>query len=378
VCPYASTTPYTLAAVPYGTLACGVLNELRHPDTVASSIDLLVEVFCCDDFEMSVPVASAKIGLAFNPSLAPTASLMAGTLPSQVAEKVDHTEELGQAALQSETQNDLEDAPEVAKPQGAVSDEQMIDSTVPHPPEPTIGTAKMLNDQLASSRFAIGEKIVSFRQLLKRATPWINRLTTTFTSVYYFPDTIGTPYNQTAQGFVFPGVNAITESDLYNSIVPCYAYYRGSTRVKYYNRDTTTNASANVRTTYVPDSTDPTQPWPYMSNVDPSIKYAAYPVVVSPWVVAPVQEVQMPYYNRFHMSLTTSIQDDFSLGANNARHQTKPRCQAWTTVVDSTTALNSSVFLRSIGEDYSLGFWTGALVTTMRSTISNAVQPSPF
>jgi len=57
--PFISQRAYCEVTEPYGTVQISVLESLTSPDTCASTVSIIMEQSCCDDFEFAIPHTSA-------------------------------------------------------------------------------------------------------------------------------------------------------------------------------------------------------------------------------------------------------------------------------------------------------------------------------
>lgn len=333
ICPWASTVPFLPLENPYGTLIVNVLNELRHPDTVSTSINILVEVFCADDFEFAVPLNTETGAFIHDPSVSPS---LAPAAPPVLEAQVGETEP---AAIETDS--------------------------VPNPLDQPIGSSRLEFDSLASSRFCVGESIQSIRQLLKRHNPWIMPNGSGLTSYVINPWRLSTGFNSGALGILIDitpfntVLNASnTQQDYLSFFAPCYAYMRGSMRLKCYNF---ANAGANVKFSLLRGLAPASVPYrggtySSMNSDYPNSQHAA-PIIQNS-AVYPCAEVQVPYYNNFHMTYTMS-----GSGSVVDTAETFPPMGVRMSG-DNSDEFTNFIVTRSVGEDFSLGFWTGALATT--------------
>lgn len=173
IVPYVSLTPYRQVDQAAGELRISVVNPLVAPATVASTIQLLLEVAAAPDFEYAVPIESTRFYpvTVYNPQ------------SGRFVPKNDQT-----AIVQK-----------------------------------VIGGAMIHDDEHVSARSCIGEKILSVNQLLKR-----------FTYMSDAPSAIFTldPYEINIGHTAALTTTTATTWDTYNSIAPCFAMVRGGMRVK--------------------------------------------------------------------------------------------------------------------------------------------------
>jgi hypothetical protein len=328
VCPWASTVPYKHVSIPYGQFGIQVINELRHPDTVAASVTLLIESFAADDFEFACPRPTT-----FRPAVNAT----------------------------SQSSN-----PPLYQAQGAIVEDQVTDENITNiEGAPGIGTSNMLMDGTTSARFCIGEKITSLRQLIKRhgmffysSTPQNNVMI----RPWYLPCiNIGS----------YTGINKLTPAlyyvDYLAYVEACFAYSRGSVCVKAYNNDydDTQVRFALFDDPQVSDNDDNHQPY----SVDPT--YLAYQgivgLVAQPANVLPVSEIRVPYYHYKHchrVGVETGLD-------TNYKHN-KPRMMLFAKNDTSDVPVR---FTRAAGEDFDMSYFLYAPVTV---DVSQTVTGNPF
>lgn len=201
--PYMSVQPWLQSNNSFGNLVVWVVDPLQAPATVAQSIIVLCEVAGGPDIQFAVPGTN----VALTPVLA--------AVP--------------QANFEF-SQPIPEDPPkEPLVPQGARNDCEIVDTC--------IGTSTVTFDNHANASAAVGEKITSFRTLLKSAS-WMTYQQGGVTSplaanapaytLTALPFGLGVWYN-TATGSSNNSVNA----DLYTSIASLYGLSRGGTRLRY-------------------------------------------------------------------------------------------------------------------------------------------------
>lgn len=173
IVPYVSLTPYRPINANAGELRVSVVNPLVAPATVASTIQLIVEVAAAPDFEYAVPIAPELFYpvTVYNPQ------------SNKFIPKQDDTSIL----------------------------------------QKVIGGAMIHDDEHISARSCIGEKIMSVNQLVKR-----------FTYMSDSPSAIVTldPYEVNIGHTAALATTAATTFDTYNAIASCYALVRGGMRIK--------------------------------------------------------------------------------------------------------------------------------------------------
>ncbi len=309
-CPFVATRPYLPITSHYGKLAIFVVNELRHPDTVPNTLPILVEVSADKDMEFAVPVETTY-------ELISNYTISEDLLEAQVAD---------------------------LKPVVKTSIANVLPGT--H----QIGSAKVVSDNHSSAKACIGEKVVSFRQLLKKSVP------------YYCYQTDNTHYYNAVRvnANVQPARNATSWTtnfypDYMQLVGSLYSYQRGSIRIKAYNKIYT----PENRFALLQDVSSTTETiTPITTGYNP-------PVVKSSNNVMPFAELQVPFYSYFHSQLiTTAVKgvttwDYDQQGSNILAYK-------------STLPTIDIILFRQAGEDFSMGFFLGTqriipLQTTARN-----------
>jgi hypothetical protein len=310
VAPWVSNQPMLPTNISTGGVYIAVLNELRHPDTVNNSIQIIVEQSCCDDFQFAVPN---------NEMLSPYTS--APSTYTQGGEPlIGQEDKFGQM--------------------GSLNQDGIGTSTIQQ------------SNNLASARFAAGEFMNSYRQLIKRATPYIRTSVGGSTQLVayasqssiilptYFTDTA--VVNTNLGGFLVDYVSMITA---------CFAFYRGSTRYRAYNPGAGTTIARVMYSTS--DSATAGGNIPYGASTLLN-NARLLPIVPTPQSVYPNPEVSLPWYGRFSQAPVLC-----ELPQNNPNTNFGNRGFA---AFAGTDASASDLFLtRQAGDDFSCGFWTGSL-----------------
>jgi len=336
--PYASTRPYLLNNQKYGTLHIRVLNDLRHPDTVSPNVTILIEQACASDFEFAVPQA---------PQLNPFSGFNGSSPPSSIT-----------ASIHEVVTSDLT-SPFVPQVGNDLS-KQTATSAIGDLDMATVGTTRMTTDNHASSALCIGEKIVSIRQLLKRA------------SVFYYT-TAGTksayisPYVQyiPISYSVTPPPLASFILDYYTYLMPLFGYFRGSMRFKCASADGGSSGlgmiSYPTQTTLVQGSTT------YAATL--TNRAVFQPFATGDVSVYPFPEVQIPYYNSTHVSVNSIEPWTTSLIEGN-----KPFSYLTVYAPTETASIN---IRRQIGDDFSAGFFLCTMPLILQNFTSLPVLNPP-
>ncbi len=190
-----------------GNLVVTLVNELKCPPTVSQSISVLVEVAGGPDTEFAVP----RENIRYIPGVH-----WKDTVPTMAVQKAPGYRSRDQANQVFVLQ---------ALGTDSVQQGQATSDEVRSPD--AIGQSDLDSGGLAASAFCIGEKIVSLRQVLKRA------------SIFCVTSVAGTLFN------VFPTIlnNISTSStstfpvsqrtmDYWNYYAPLFMYRRGGSRIK--------------------------------------------------------------------------------------------------------------------------------------------------
>lgn len=285
----------------YGKLLVDVLDPLVAPSSVSSSVSIIVEVSGAEDLEFAQPAAPVwQVCAQYVPQAGGNTCLI-------VAEDIGHS---------------------------------------------TVGNTG------AAAKACIGERITSFRQLVKRFSLWSKpatlnySTTTTALSVWPYSNQVasigsGLVYNAPRQ----PG-------DLITAISSCFALMRGSMRLKFV--DPTTNVMSKVFiSSYATDvnmSVATNSQWAASNDVafwQPNRSQAFFRTDIGG-----VPEVETPFYNRYH---SIAIAD--TLACDKATVPallytglgTVPRTQ-FNYYTPNIPASDPFIY-RAAGEDFSLGLF---------------------
>jgi hypothetical protein len=244
--PYVSIRPYSTILQSIGTLSVVILNPLRAPTSVATSVDVLIEVCALPDFEVASPSrywpyrdASNDVKLAN--LVGPLSTLtLPGSAPGS-AESLAPAEAIKSA--KSVLSPILEEPEGIIEPQGGEpNDEEQInlDRDIPMDNDRTLGTLKSpFETQLIPAQYCVGERVTSVRQMIRRFEPWSAPFSTSGT----VPDngsyvyTIA-PWNMSHYNGLTgtSGLNAISSGGALqgftSTMAACFRFMRGSMRLK--------------------------------------------------------------------------------------------------------------------------------------------------
>jgi hypothetical protein len=319
-CPWASSSPYKPVGEPYGMLMVFVLNQLRHPETVAGTVSILTEQSCSSDFEFASPQA---------PLVAPGCD---STLIGNGEANPDYAWE-AQSGM-------------VRRSATAVHDDYAI------------GSAKVLKDNDSSARSAMGERITNLRQILRRPSLLAasDPASTTWDTITVRPFLVTIPASTSvASDRNYP--------DWMSYIMPLFAFYRGSIRIKVNG-----NVPYPITATTFPkwQATNSAQQLPVKFVAATSFR----PLV--PHAVATTNEnfleVQVPYYSNRHCTRTNLLTRPGVVSVNTVDMQAPThvvefrlnRNDANVAFNPATTTMRYNVF-RSVGDDFTAGFFTGTV-----------------
>lgn len=296
VVPYASVIPWRKVAPrtvtegsasdPAGVINLMVLNPLIAPDTVSSQIEIIVEVAGGPDFECAVPRVHDMMPCAF--------STESGEFCSTKATSVSSTNQI----------------------------------------------------DMAPCEFSIGEKITSIYQLLKRMTRVsFNGYLSNVDHVTWKPGQIAII---DISGAVFGTKDNNPMQDAYSFFLPCYAYSRGSLRVKMFSPQDT--SSLGYRVIYGQDYTanvfDAFGVWQPFSANGWSGATQSYCVSTQNSFV----EVQLPNYAQAMCRLNR-----VTFGAITPQFYD----HTGTIQINATAAAVPPEIYRGVGDDFQLAFFVG-------------------
>jgi len=321
--PYVGLTPYTRTDHWSGVASLWILNPLTAPDTVSSSVDILVEVCGAEDMEFGAPkqwgpdtVWNPKVPCLIGQSgLVKPALQLPGLEPQGMAPKLSnggdvHGQEDNETVTQSQIMTTLEPA-----------------------------------------KYCMGERILSLRQLLKMSSSLITQAAIAQSQYYVAPFFTQNNVFQlgAAQATAIP-------CDFYSYYVSMFRYYRGGVRIKanigitstaaasYYCRLVCSNrVMGRVVDDYGSTTTDGTG---VVVNMDSST-YTNGAMGMYP-------EVEVPYYGHTHARhvYNASAYNPITTDLSTHGHLLHIQCG------NSTV---SPHFYRSVADDFSAGFFIGCL-----------------
>lgn len=345
VIPYGAATPYLPVNTTYARVNLCVETPLQAIGDVSTSVDIIMEMCAADDFEFAMPVPAQLI---------PTTTAFSN---------VEAQSGLGST---SEPLQDARDA------------------------EITVGGAHVMPDNHNSAEICIGEKILSFRQLLKRMNRYIKLV-----QKQKYSGAVGWNVVQGANigPWSMPIPNSIqpvnygntltlgiwTEPDYFTYIGCMFSMMRGSMRLAYRENAGPTITYGNTyipswasfaqsgSVTYKGDETvatidsDPTYP----NGHEISLLTDSETVGVFD---THYEDIQVPYYNRTHSSITPIcpwLVGDQTTPIDNPGPQYSFVPSAVVKLSGGLAAGPESEFsvyrwiYRAIGEDFSFGYFSG-------------------
>jgi hypothetical protein len=318
--PYASIAPWTNFDSSTGRVGLYVVNALRAPSTVSSSVEILVEVNGGPDFELAEPVQSSWL-----PTL--------GSFTPQCFDE------------------------ELFVPQVLGEDAADCGNAVSMPIADVIASSSVNTGFLAATKYCIGEYVVSMRQLLKRSMPFYSDPAPAIGAVTRFQ-----PYYIELPNFV-SGSNPLFSLplDFFSVLGSCFAFSRGGVRLKIWtnggqivNYKARLERGANSSPVVVGSLTDQAS----LSNV-----------IMSTNVMTGALEIQVPQYTPGHMRVNR---------AGSATVATAPSVfNGGLTVAftnDSNPALGFQLY-RQGSDDTDFGFFYGVTPLIPASGVTSPVVP---
>jgi hypothetical protein len=316
--PYVATVPWLhIKESPWAgsfdqTQVCGsvymeVLNELVNTSTVSDTVEVLVEVCGAEDIEFAVPI---------QPNLCPRAN---PTNNNNLRRNVMQMLTTSVAQVGTDTgDTPLEEAR--AEPTSFAE--------VPLQPKNTTYNESMLT---------MGEKITSFRQLIKR----FHMITPSSSDRFW---TFKQPFWINPNKFVGTTKEGSSDLDSLSWFASLYAFYRGSTRVKIAPINTTSPLQVLLKPTYLYGNggiIEPDTTWP---RVDSRGADVFLPQTEG------IYELAFPYYSSYPVTLTTyNATNSDVLDARNGFNRA---------IATFHVETNAYVY-RAAGDDFSFGFLLG-------------------
>lgn len=316
--PYVATVPWLhIKESPWvgsfdQTQVCGsvymeVLNELVNTSTVSDTVEVLVEVCGAEDIEFAVPI---------QPNLCPRAN---PTNNNNLRRNVMQMLTTSVAQVGTDTgDTPLEEA----------RSEPTSFAEVPLQPHNTTYNEAMLT---------MGEKITSFRQLIKR----FHMITPPSSDRFW---TFKQPFWINPNKFVGTTKEGSSDLDSLSWFASLYAFYRGSTRVKIAPINTTSPLQVLLKPTYLYGNggiIEPDTTWPRIDSRGADVFLPQ---------TEGIYELAFPYYSSYPVTLTTyNATNSDVLDARNGFNRA---------IATFHVETNAYVY-RAAGDDFSFGFLLG-------------------
>jgi hypothetical protein len=307
--PYVSSTPWKSVPndIGVGRVGLYVLNSLRGPATVSTSVQILVEANGGPDIEFAYPSINTRVP-------------MTGQFTPQVGGDIFQPQVLG------------DDAAECG-------------NAVSMPIADTIASSSNNTGGFSAVKYCIGESISSFRQLMKRSCPKL------FLTPALGATTRLNPFFISLPNFVAGADPVIANEmtvDFYDVLGSCFAFSRGGARIKLWSQ-------GGGITTYKARLIDFTASGLY--TLTPTFSPAmCSSVVTSLNVMMGALEVEVPQYTQGHMRANL-------VGLNNVTLTTSTFntnvCIEY--VLDPVTAALPVYHYRQTADDSDFGFFYGVV-----------------
>lgn len=375
-----------------GILSVYVVNDLTVPNSIADNdIEINVFVSMADDFEVINPDERYISELSwFQPQLVrPQAGELdcGGVFSTPIAEVEVQTNSKCVCCRGSETDvitgkyepQAGEDGINVPDADATTEENAPMQATV----DESLAVTHLDTTDNTMSVF-YGDPVTSIRQVLKRynysrsyippdtadAAMVLWRLTLNNLPLYrgYAPDGI-----DDATGAINYNFNKVTA---FNYFLPAYTCWRGGIRWKYFlntdipnrsnamtvTRDTSPTTSYSNNTAILPsyDSVSQSTAAEFLTRLQPSLHDGGY---VTPAGFNPVVEAEIPYHTNTRFSYGKQSTLNLNLGVDSEFHNVS---SIFRSVGGGVTFLNA---YQSVGEDFTLGFFTGAPVAYYQPTV---------
>ena len=283
----------------YATLLIHVLDPLVAPSSVSSEVQVLVEVSAADDLEFAQPYAP-----------------------------------LWTPAVQ-------------VQPQMGKNTCEIVSSVV--------GGQTIMNDG-AAARACIGERIVSFRQILKRFSLFKN---------------VGTSYAQNANLYSFvPFMNTVSmigsiygithsaqPADLIGKVSACYAMQRGGVRIKFVTADAV-NPKAFITSHASGEGDVSRDVGSWFTLNDTGSWRANRSLAFFDFSLTGCAEVEFPFYNRFHSSAVGDLWSSDAVTVPQVSYKHGSTVPMTTGRYSVSVAPTPDVYMfRAASDDFSLGLF---------------------
>jgi hypothetical protein len=308
VFPWASIVPYrdrASANAQYGTFWVYVLNELVAPATVSSTVTFVVEVSAPSDMEFAFPRTHSIVNYA----------------PSII-----------QSNFQFQMDNSFSNSCAI------------VDANV--------GSSSIQDDGLSSSRLCIGEKVLSFLSLLKKADIYTlsSSITNNNVSLFPFSGTVAVPTDVTG----IPDNLAI--------LMSVYGFSRGGVRIRWPTPSAAQDNTTGVITSQLV-STSGTATAIAVGGFDYGNQHAL--TVKQDTSFRGGFEVTIPMYNQFPVRVNSAMLGYGSASINSSLiGGSQPTLYMYS---DNNSSLFMYYFTRAVADDFQLGYFIST-VPSLNST----------
>lgn len=319
--PYTSSSPWRYCSESTGQVGLYVLNSLRGPSTVSTSVELLIEVNGGPDFEFSCPVETP-----LTPAM--------GMFTPQVGGELFYPQVLG------------EDAAECG-------------NAVSMPVADVIASASNHTGGLSAARYCTGEVVTSMRQLMKRSCPKIflgsqspgavSRIAPFYVSLPIFIPTTN------------PVLSDTVAVDFYDILGSCFAFSRGSVRWKIWSQGGSI-VTYKSRLSIADDSSLAV----VVTNTDKSLTSS---VAASVNVMTGALEIEVPQYGLSHMRMNR-----VGRYGTTVNHSPFNNSLTFDFTGDQVAALPYYLY-RQASDDTDFGFFYGTLPLIPSSGIPSSLMP---
>jgi hypothetical protein len=325
--PYVSSAPWkplaSDTAASTGRVGLYVLNSLRGPATVSTSVQILVEANGGPDIEFAVPLNPARVPVT-------------GQFTPQVGGDIFTPQVLGDDAAN-------------------------CGNAVSMPIADTIASSSNNTGGFSAVKYCVGESVTSLRQLMKRSCPKL-----------FLTPVLGTvtrldPYFVSLPNFVAgtdPTIVAEMTVDYFDILGSCYAFLRGGVRIKLWSQ-------GGGITTYKARLIDSTTSMGFYSLAPTFISSLLSTVVTSLNVMTGALEIEVPSYNLSHMRANLVGLNNVSQAASIFNSGMRVEY-----VSDPVAAALPIYHYRQASDDTDFGFFYGVLpMMGSTGTLTGSTMP---
>jgi hypothetical protein len=321
--PYISVHPYlevqgTLQETASGRVWLFIETPLQAPTTVASSIDIIMEVAAGPDFEVAVPVSPIWVPVTFSGGPLPNIVAPGKDLEVDLSEEKEafYAQALGTNVMPNQTQT---------------SDGKVINGEID-------------SGGLTPSMLCIGERVLSIRQLLKRSILYYSREQAgALNDMIFSPQLISVCSIGTLGAVNSPPVLI----DNINYFGLLYRYHRGGINIRFYTNETGQN---NFAGTINPKS----DVLAFPTNASSIISDTTNPVAFGTSSIGGGVEINVPNYSRWpfnpiYEQTSLSSTTPLPFAANNLVR------------VKSSQNITTPFIFRQAADDFSFGYFIGTV-----------------